>query len=188
MQQSTRKLVVTENTTLDGVIDAAGDWFSVTDSEETDDVNAELREQMATEGALLVGRKTFESFREYWPNQKDDTTGVTEHLNRIPKYVVSSTMQDPEWENSTVLSGPLEDEVRKLKAKPGKEIGVTGSIQLVHALIAAGLVDEYRLFVYPVVLGDGARLFQDATRMPTLRLIEAKPFKSGVVLLTYRAG
>jgi dihydrofolate reductase len=104
----------------------------------------------------------------------------------VPKYVVSSTLEDPAWEPTTVLRGPLEDDVAALKAAPGADIVVTGSITLVHDLIAAGLVDEYRLFVYPVVVGRGARLFADGTRLPSLRLLATRPFRSGVVLLRHR--
>jgi dihydrofolate reductase len=118
----------------------------------------------------------------------DDETGVTEYLNNVQKYVVSSTMEDPEWENSTVLSGDLQDDIRELKGKSGKDIVVTGSITLVHDLIPMGLVDEYRLFVYPVVLGRGARLFEDATNVPKLKLVESRAFRSGVVLTSYATG
>lgn len=185
------QLVVTQNITLDGVIEATGGWFAPA-GEETDvdnsDIETTLREHMEAQDALLLGRNTFESFRGYWPQQTDDTTSITDHLNKIQKYVMSSTMQEPEWENTTVLQGSLEDEVRALKAGPGKDIGITGSISVVRDLITAGLVDEYRLFVYPVVLGRGERLFADATEVPELRLLETKPFRSGVVLLSYRPG
>jgi dihydrofolate reductase len=137
--------------------------------------------------AVLFGRVTFEEMRGYWPLQTDDETGVTEYLNNVSKYVVSNTMKDPEWQRSTVLSGDLEGNVRELKGKAGKDIVVTGSITLVHDLIAAGLVDEYRLFVYPLVLGRGRRLFEDATNLPKLKLVEARPFRAGLVLLTYQA-
>ena len=126
---SGRTLVVTENVTVDGVIDAAGDWFSPADDEggvDSSDVEAALREHMAAQDALLLGRKTFESFREYWPRQTDDTTGVTAHLNAVQKHVVSTTLEDPQWENSTIVRGDLADEVRHLKGQPGREIGVTG--------------------------------------------------------------
>ncbi len=183
------QLVVTQNITLDGVIEATGDWFTPA-GDETDvdnsDIETKLREHMEVQDALLLGRNTFESFRGYWPQQTDDTTGISNHLNEVQKYVMSSTMQEPEWENTTVLQGSLEDEVRALKGGPGKEIGITGSISVVRDLISAGLVDEYRLFVFPVVLGRGERLFADATKVPELRLLEAKPFRSGVVLLSYR--
>jgi dihydrofolate reductase len=183
-----RKLVVTENITLDGVIDASEGWFAPAGAEDVDqsDLDAALREQADAADALLVGRVTFEEFRGYWPLQTDDDTGVAEYLNNVSKYVVSSTMKDPGWERSTVLSGDLEDNVRDLKGRSGKDIVVTGSITLVHELIPLGLVDEYRLFVYPVVLGRGARLFEGATNVPTLKLVDCRPFRSGVVLTGYR--
>jgi dihydrofolate reductase len=147
-----RDLVVTENITLDGVIDASGGWFSVTDDPEVDqsDLREALGEQSAAADAVLLGRVTFEEMRGYWPEQTDDTTGVTDYLNRVSKYVVSGTLGDPAWEPTTVLPADgFEDGIRALKAEPGRDIVTTGSITLVHALIGAGLVDEYRLFVYP---------------------------------------
>jgi dihydrofolate reductase len=184
-----RDLVVTENITLDGVIDASGGWFSVTDDPEVDqsDLREALGEQSAAADAVLLGRVTFEEMRGYWPEQTDDTTGVTDYLNRVSKYVVSGTLGDPAWEPTTVLPADgFEDGIRALKAEPGRDIVTTGSITLVHALIGAGLVDEYRLFVYPVVLGRGRRMFPDGTSVPTLRLVETRPFRTGVVLLRYR--
>lgn len=103
----------------------------------------------------------------------------------MDKYVVSSTLDDPGWENSTVLRGPVAEEVQALKEAPGRDIVATGSTQLVHALIAAGLVDEYRLFVFPVVVGRGARLFEEAG--VKLKLLETRAFASGAVLLQYAA-
>jgi dihydrofolate reductase len=184
-----RDLIVTENMTLDGVIDASAGWFEVANDAEVDqsDLVAALGEQSAAADAVLFGRVTFEEMRGYWPKQTDDTTGVSDYLNRVTKYVVSSTLDDPEWEHTVVVDGDgFQDELRALKAMPGKDIVTTGSITLVHALIAAGLVDEYRLFVYPVVLGRGARLFPDGTQVPRLRLVETRPFRSGIVLLRYR--
>jgi dihydrofolate reductase len=184
-----RDLIVTENNTLDGVIDASGGWFSVADDAEVDqsDLVAALREQSEAADAVLFGRVTFEEMRGYWPKQTDTTTGVSDYLNRVAKYVVSSTLDDPQWEHTTVLPGhDLQDELQALKASPGRDIVTTGSITLVHALIAAGLVDEYRLFLYPVVLGRGARLFANTTEVPPLRLVETRQFRSGIVLLRYR--
>jgi dihydrofolate reductase len=126
-----RDLIVTENITLDGVIDASEGWFSVADDAEVDqsDLVAALREQSEAADAVLFGRVTFEEMRGYWPNQTDDTTGVTDYLNRVTKYVVSSTLVDPEWEPTTVLPGrDLQDELRALKASPGRDIVTTGSI------------------------------------------------------------
>ncbi|MBB4929926.1 dihydrofolate reductase [Lipingzhangella halophila] len=183
-----RDLIVTENITFDGVIDAEGGWFSVANDTEADqsDINKALSEQSAAADAVVFGRVTFEAMRGYWPKQTDDTTGVSDYLNTVSKYVFSSTLGDPEWENTTVLRGGLRDEIAALKNAPGKDIVTTGSITLVRALVGTGLVDEYRLFVYPVVLGRGARLFADATEVGHLRLVECRPFRSGVVLLRYR--
>jgi dihydrofolate reductase len=182
-----RKLVVTENITLDGVIDASEGWFEAAGAEDVDqsDLNSALREQAEAADALLLGRVTFEQFRGYWPLQSEDETGVAEYLNNVSKFVVSSTMKDPGWERSTVLSGDLEDGVRELKGTSGKDIVVTGSISLVHELIRLGLVDEYRLFVYPVVQGRGRRLFPDDYECPELRLLEAKAFRSGIAYSRY---
>jgi dihydrofolate reductase len=181
-----RKLVVTENITLDGVIDMTGGWFDPLDEDvDQSDITAATTEHREAADALLVGRNTFESFREFWPTQTDDPTGVSDYLNAVDKYVVSTTLDDPGWNNSTVLRGPVVDQVRALKQAPGRDIVATGSTQLVHALIAAGLVDEYRLFVFPVVVGGGARLFEAAD--VKLRLLETRPFVSGAVLLRYAA-
>jgi dihydrofolate reductase len=184
-----RDLVVTENITLDGVIDAAEGWFAPSgDATEADasDLLEAIAEQREAADAFLVGRVTFEQMRGYWPRQADDTTGITGYLNRVSKYVVSSTLTEPGWDRTTVLGGPLHEEIGALKSSPGRDIVTTGSIRLVHGLVAGGLVDEYRLFVYPVVIGRGERLFTGATGVPPLRLIEARPFRSGVVLLRYR--
>ena len=183
------RLVITQNITLDGVIEAVDDWFSPEgDGDDTADIQAALQQQMGDEDGFLVGRQTFEDMRGYWPERTADTTGITEHLNRVAKYVVSKTMKDPEWENSTVLSGDPLDEIRALKERPGNGLGVTGSITLCHDLIEAGIVDEYRLFFYPVVLGRGRRLFPDGVDVGTLELVDANRFTSGIVLLTYRPG
>jgi dihydrofolate reductase len=181
-----RKLVITQNITVDGAVEMLGDWFDPQLADE--DLVTESHRQEAESDALLVGRHTFEDFRSYWPKQSDDPTGVTAYLNEVAKYVVSSTMTDPEWENSTVLAGDPVEQIRKLKSQPGKDIVLTGSISLAHALIAAGLVDEYRLFVYPAVQGGGRRLFPDGAIIPKLELVEPpKSFTSGIALLRYRA-
>ena len=183
-----RDLIITENITLDGVIDAAEGWFAPAGDEDVDqsDIIAALAEQREAADAFLVGRTTFEEMRGYWPHQTDDTTGITDYLNRVSKYVVSTTLRDPEWDRTTVLRGPLREDIEALKSAPGADIVTTGSMTLVAGLIAAGLVDEYRLFVYPVVLGHGRRLFGDATGVPKLKLVDTQRFNSGIVLLRYR--
>jgi dihydrofolate reductase len=178
-----RTFAITQNMSADGSIEFLGDWFDPT--AEDADLAAETRRLSERGDALVLGRQTFEDFRSYWPKQTDDTTGVTDELNRIDKYVVSSTLTDPDWQHSTILSGDWLQAVRELKASDGKEIGVTGSIRLCHALIGAGLVDEYRLFVYPVVQGGGRRLFPDGYEVPRLRLLDSKHFANGVALLVY---
>ena len=180
-----RKLVVTENMSANGVIEFLDPWFDPGDQTDTDDILDVMREQMAAEGALLLGRRTFEDFRGYWPLRADDRTGSTAHLNRVPKYVLSSTLTDPGWENTTVLTGSLADEVRALKAKGDGELGVTGSIGVVHALFGTDLVDEVRLFVYPVLTSRGRNLVPEGLSMRGLVLRESRPVRSGVVLLTY---
>jgi dihydrofolate reductase len=183
-----RKLVVTENITLDGVIDASTGWFSPAGDDDTDqsDLVAAIAEHRAAADAFLAGRVTFEQMRSYWPKRTDDETGIADYLDSVAKYVVSGSLGDPEWDNTTVLRGALRVEIEALKSAPGKDIVATGSMRLVRSLIAEGLVDEYRLFVYPVVAGAGQRLFDDAGEVGGLMLLEARAFRSGVVLVRYR--
>lgn len=182
-----RDLVITQNITLDGVIANDSSWFGPADSDgDFADVNEALMAQARASDAFLVGRTTFEEMRGYWPHQLEDATGVTEHLNRVAKYVVSATLVDPQWDGTTILRGPLDNEIRALKAAEGSDIVVTGSIQLCHALIDADLIDEYRLFTYPHVEGRGRRLFENRTTVPTLRPAEVRQFRSGLILTRYR--
>jgi len=184
-----RTLAVTQNITVDGSIEMLGDWFDPQGQAGTDssDLLEELHRQDQEADALLVGRRTFEALRGYWPKQSDDATGIADYLNQVQKYVVSSTMTDAEWQNSTILSGDPVEEVRALKEGPGRDIVVTGSITLCHALIEAALVDEYRLFVYPVVQGRGRRLFPDGFELPRLELLETKAFQGGIAYTRYAA-
>ncbi len=183
-----RTLVVTQNITADGAIEMLGDWFDPQGKGDMSDLQAEMHRQDEQSDALVLGRQTFTDFRGYWRDLEDDTTGVSASLNAQQKYVVSSTLTDPEWENTTVLSGEPVSEIRALKEQSGKDLVVTGSIRLTHTLIAAGLVDEYRLFVYPAVQGGGRRLMPDGVEPFDLRLVDAKPFVSGVVLMRYAVG
>jgi len=199
----TRRLVIIQNVSLDGVV--ALDAESPAESphpadlgqaeptapahQEPDDVLEVVREHMAAEVGLLLGRRTFEDFRGYWPHQHDDTTGITAHLDAVAKYVVSSTVTEPGWANSTVLRGgaALADEVRALLAEgPDGEVGVTGSVSLCHDLLRLGLVDEIRLFVEPVVHGRGRRLWPHGLRLSGLVPADSRRFRSGVELHCYR--
>jgi dihydrofolate reductase len=182
-----RTLAITQNITVDGSIEMLGDWFDPQNQADVDssDLLEELHRHDSSSDAFLTGRQTFEDLRGYWPKATDDATGIADYLNRVRKYVVSSTMTDPQWQNATVLSGDPVEEVRALKEQPGLDITVTGSITLCHTLIKAGLVDEYRLFVYPVVQGRGRRLFPDGFELPKLRLLEARAFRSGITYSRY---
>ena len=182
-----RILAITENITVDGSIEMLTDWFDPQRQGDVDkdDLLEEERRQGREADALLVGRRTFEAFREYWPKQTDDRTGITDYLNRVQKHVVSSTLTDPQWENSTVVTGDPVESVTALKRQDGREIVLTGSITLAHTMIEAGLVDEYRLFVYPTVQGRGRRLFPDGYELSGLELLDSKAFRSGVTLQRY---
>ncbi len=182
-----RTLAITQNITVDGSIEMITEWFSPLGfgDADTSDLVEENHRQDSQADALLLGRQTFQDFRGFWPQQTEDATGVTDYLNRVHKYVVSTTLTDPQWENSTVLSGDPVREVAELKEQPGEDIVLTGSISLAHTLIAAGLVDEYRLFVYPAVQGRGRRLFPDGYEVPRLRLTDSRAFVSGITLQRY---
>ena len=182
-----RTLAITQNTMVDGSIEMLRECFDPQGQADVDnsDLLDELHRQDRHADGFLVGRRTFEDLRGYWPNQSNDPTGISDYLNRVQKYVVSSTMTDPEWQNSTVLSGDPVEEVLALKGRSGQDIVITGSITLCHALIEAGLVDEFRLFVYPVVQGSGRRLFPDGFQLAELRLLEAKAFRSGITYSRY---
>src|SRR3954467_14804960 len=130
-----RRLVITENITLDGSVEMLDDWFDPQLQDE--DLLEESHRQDSQADALLVGRQTFEDFRGYWPKQTDDPTGVTEYLNRVAKHVVPSTMSHPQREKRPRLAGDPVDQTTALKLQPGKDIVLTGSISLAHALIAA---------------------------------------------------
>jgi dihydrofolate reductase len=182
-----RTLAITENITVDGSIEMLGDWFNPQAQAGVDssDLLGELHRQDREADGLLVGRRTFEDLRGYWPERSDDATGIADYLNQVQKYVVSSTMTEPTWQNSTVLSGDPAEAAGALKEQPGRDIVVTGSIMLCHTLIAAGLVDEYRLFTYPLVQGRGRRLFPDGFELPKLELLETRAFGSGITYSRY---
>jgi dihydrofolate reductase len=140
-----------------------------------------FREALGTE-ALLLGRRTYEPFAASWPSRDGEFAGK---FNSMPKYVVSSTLEDPEWNNSTVLAGDLVEEVSRLKRELDGEIVVYGSIRLARALIEHDLVDELRLMLYPVVLGAGERLFGELSHKKPLRLVDTKAVGDGVLIHTY---
>ena len=180
------RVVVTEFVSLDGVIEdpggaedfAHGGWSFKFDRGAEGD-KFKLDETLASE-ALLLGRVTYEGFAEAWPSRDGE---FADKFNSMPKYVVSSQLTDPEWTNSTVVKGDLAEEVEKLKREHDGDIVVHGSAQLVNGLMEHGLVDEYRLMVFPVVLGSGKRLFAERSDMTALRLADTKPAGDAVILI-----
>jgi dihydrofolate reductase len=182
------RIVVTEFVSLDGVIEAPGGgeefkhggWsFEIERGPEGDQFK--LDETMASE-ALLLGRVTYEGFAAAWPPREGE---FADKFNSMPKYLVSSTLQDPEWNNTTVLGGDVANEVAKLKQEVDGDIVVHGSPTLVQALVEDDLVDELRLMVYPVVLGSGKRLFGETSDKKPFRLVDSKVVGDGVAILTY---
>jgi dihydrofolate reductase len=178
-----RKVVVSEFVSLDGVMEEPS-WTFQFPSEEQDSFKFE---EMAAADALLLGRVTYEGFAAAWPQMEAETGEYGAWMNGNPKYVVSTTLEEPlEWRNSRLIEGNLTEEVSELKRQPGKDILVFGSGELVNALMRYDLIDEYRLMVFPVVVGSGKRLFEDGIDTTILELVDAKTFGSGVVVLTYR--
>jgi dihydrofolate reductase len=185
------KIVVTEFVSLDGVVEDPGGsedfkyggWsFEFDRGPEGNEFK--LDETRASE-ALLLGRVTYEGFAEAWPSREGEFADM---FNSMPKYVVSSTLTQPGWTNSTVLgAGDLVQAISKIKQETDGDVVVHGSVQLAQALIAHDLVDELRLMVFPVILGTGKRLFGDPGEKKTLRLVDSKVVGDGVLILTYTA-
>jgi len=183
------RIVVTEFVSLDGVMQAPGGgeeyahagWtFEFDRGAEGDEFK--LKETMDS-AALLLGRRTYEGFAAAWPTMEGE---FAEKFNGMPKYVISSTLQDPTWKNTTVLGGELEGEVARLKESLDGDLVVHGSAQLVQGLLARDLVDELRLMVFPIVLGSGKRLFADDESVSKpMRLTASKTVGDGVAVLTY---
>jgi dihydrofolate reductase len=176
-----RKIVATEYVTLDGVMHEPGEWSGPFFNDEA--VKFKYDELFASD-ALLLGRVTYEGFAKAWPTMTG-TGDFGERMNGMPKYVVSTTLKNPEWNNSHVISGNVVEAISKLKQEPGQDILLAGSGVLLHTLMEHDLVDEYRLMLHPIVLGSGKRLFENENQTKTLKLVETKPFASGIVVLTY---
>jgi dihydrofolate reductase len=183
-------IVISESVSLDGVIEdptgaegsRRGGWFWETDRGE-DGEKFTLDKTLGTE-ALLLGRRSYEFFAATWPPRGGE---LADKMNSLPKYVVSSTLKDPDWSNSTVLKGDVVDEVSKLKQELNGEIVVLGSPQLARTLIEHDLVDELRLMIYPVVLGAGERLFGPTSDKKPIRLVDTQTVGDGIAILTYEA-
>ena len=179
-----RKVVVSEFVSLDGVMESPGWTFQF----ESEDRNQYKFDELAAADALLLGRTTYEGFAAAWPGMAEQTGEYGAWMNGYPKYVASTTLEEPlEW-NASLLGEDIAGEVSALKQQDGKDILVFGSADLVNALMQHDLVDEYRLMVFPVIVGGGKRLFDEGLDTKTLELVDTKAFDSGAVVLTYRPG
>jgi dihydrofolate reductase len=177
-----RKLIVSEFVTLDGVMEDPRWTF-----EFTGDHMLTKNDELFASDALLLGRVTYEGFAAAWPSMKMDPMDYADRMNGITKYVVSTTMSEAKWNNSKIIGKNVAEEISKLKKEEGKgHLLVYGSRTLVNFLAQQDLVDEYWLLVYPIVLGNGMRLFKDRV-VAKLKLLESRAFDSGVMLLRYKA-
>jgi len=175
-----RKLIVTEFLTLDGVMEEPA-W---TAPYWNDEIAKFKFDELFGSDTLLLGRVTYQGFAAAWPSRTDEQ-GFADRMNGLPKFVVSTTLEKVEWNNSRLIKENIPEEVSRLKQQPGQNILIYGSGDLVQTLMQSDLIDEYWLLVYPIVLGSGKRLFQDGSKT-TLSLKETKTFSSGVVVLCYQ--
>ncbi len=185
------KIVISENVTLDGVIqDPTGDegfrlggWFGQVGNKDREAwAKVELGEALGAE-ALLLGRRSYEFFAARWPSRSGKWA---DRLNSLPKYVVSLTLEDPDWNNSTVLKGDVVNAVSKLRQKVNGDIVIYASFQLVHTLLEHDLVDELRLVIYPFVLGAGESLFVETSAKKPMRLVDTRTVGDGLAFLAYQ--
>jgi dihydrofolate reductase len=176
------RLVATEYVSLDGVFEEPGQWsFPFFGDEAAQFKSRELQHS----DALLLGRRTYEGFAAAWPTMQG-TGEFGEKMNAMPKYVVSATLERADWSGSTLVRGDLAAEIGKLKDQPGQDLLLAGSARLLSWLRSADLVDLYRFMVHPIVLGKGARLFEDGIDQTVLRLTHDEAFDSGIVILEYQ--
>jgi len=177
-----RKIVVKEWMTLDGVFDAdtMDQWWNPYDSAERQEY---ILEQYSRGDVYLLGRTTYEMLWPFWSTQTNDDNGPGRILNRMKKYVVSTTLSTAPWKESTIITGNVVEAITNLKHQPGKDIIIDGSASLVHSLMGTDLIDEYRFLVQPIVMGRGRRFFIDGMPQTKLRLVESKTLSLGSLLL-----
>lgn len=182
--QKMSRLIVSTWLTLDGVFDAGSmaQWFMPYDSTGRQDY---IREGILAADAILLGRATYEMLAPYWSALKNNEMGIAAQLNSVPKFVVSTTLQKAGWNNSTIISRNIIEEITRLKEKTSGQIQVEGSATLVQSLLEANLVDECRLLVHPVIMGSGKRFFKEGMPTRGLQLVKTQAFDAGVVLLCY---
>lgn len=176
-----RNIVSSLFISLDGVTEAPDQWqFEHFDS----DMMTELQSQLDAMDTVLLGRVTYEEWAAYWPTSTDEP--FAGFINAIPKYVVSTTLQTATWNNTTLINKNIEEELRNLKQKPGKNISISGSPTLVRSLLEQNLLDQLQLTIHPVVAGKGKRLFKDGSDLKRLKLVDSKTTETGVLIATYQ--
>jgi dihydrofolate reductase len=186
-----RKIVVSEYVTLDGVMEDPGGgdkskyggWSLQFWNEQA--MKFKYDELFACD-ALLLGRVTYDGFAKAWPAMKEETGDFGERMNNISKFVVSTTLKAAEWNNSTIINNNVVTKIKALKEQAGQDILVEGSAELVQALMRDDLIDEFRLMIHPIAVGGGKHLFGEGSDRKVLKLVDAKPFSSGIVVLTYQ--
>ena len=177
-----RKIIAGLFLSLDGVVEAPDQWHFPYWSDEMGEV---IGSQMAAADTLLLGRVTYQEFAAYWPHQTGDVP-MADYMNTTPKLVVSTTLDTVAWQNSTLISGNVVEELTRLKQQPGKNLSITGSATLVRSLLHHGLLDQLGLMVCPVLVGSGQRLFEAGGGGVPMTLVGAKTLSNGVLDLTYR--
>src|SRR5258706_1110376 len=178
-----RKIIVSEFMSLDGVMEAPETWhFPYI----TDDMQEDIKANILALDAALYGRVTYETFAGFWPTQTGNEFGIADKLNNQPKYVVSSTLQKADWKNTTLIKKNVVEEITRLKQQPGGSIGITGSATLIQSLMKTDLIDEIRLYIHPIVVAHGKRLFIDGMDTTGLKLASSRTFDSRDTVLTYQ--
>jgi dihydrofolate reductase len=175
-----RKIIVSQFITMDGVIDAPEKWSNYSSDKE---VVTELLADLSASDLLLFGKTTYEFFAARWPTR---TGEMADYFNNLPKIVISASLQKSEWSNTKIVNAASHAKIQKLKEQAGKNILVVGSYKLVQTLMLENLIDEYKLYLYPLTLGNGKRLFEQGALAQTLKLIIATQFASGVIAATYQ--
>jgi len=181
-----KKIIVSEWITIDGINDAdtMQEWFSPFDSIAK---NEYIRNSILRADTLLVGRTTYEMLASYWPHQLNDDNGPASKINSMKKVVVSTKLEKAVWNNSTIISKNIVEEIRKLKQEQGNEIQIPGSATLVQSLMKENLIDVFHLLVHPIIIGRGKRFFRDGMNTSGMKLVRTENYDQGVVLLCYES-
>jgi dihydrofolate reductase len=179
-----RKIIASVWLTIDGIFDAdtMPEWFFPFDSMARGEY---IRNSILDADALLIGRTTYEMLAAYWPTQLNDDNGPASKINSMKKYVVSTKLEKAGWNNSTIINKNIVEEIKNLKQQPGNEIQIPGSATLVHSLLKENLIDELRLLVHPILIGNGKRFFNDDMKTSGMKLTKTQTLDKGVVLLCY---